>query len=262
MNEAAGSCLLRGLTRDHYDRYPFGFDEAQILEEKYERRVMGEAIQELALPGTLVVDVGCGACRVAQIVSASSDARTLSLDLSLNSLRAARSKSPGTLVNGDNLQLPLGSDCGDLVISNGVIHHTPDPHASFRELVRITKPGGTLVVSVYDRSGWYYYVYHYPGAVIRALHRLTGEIGIAVVVFPFFYLASVILLSVSARRFFPLRIATAWNLLHDQFTTPVCEFHTFNELQRWADEAGLVVEERRSEAARQLATLRLKKPKR
>ena len=40
----------------------------------------------------------------------------------------------------------------DLVISNGVIMITPDARTSFNELVRITKPGGTLVVSVYNKQ--------------------------------------------------------------------------------------------------------------
>lgn len=251
---------LRNRTRAHYDHHPFGFDQEEILQEKFENRVMGEAIRELAVPDSLVVDVGCGACRVARLVRRYSEARTLSLDLSLNSLRYAQGFDSGPLVSGDNMKLPLKNGVADLVISNGVIHHTPDSRASFRELARIVKPGGTLVVSVYDRNGWYYWVWHYPGALIRAWRRVVGDRGLRWTVFPFFHVAASILMSVHTRRLFSLSIHDSWNLFHDQFTTPQCDFHTFDEVEGWGDEAGLACVERRSEAARQLATLRLRRP--
>ena len=51
----------RERTQRHYDRHPFGFDQEEILAEKLERRVMGEAIRRTSAPA-LVLDVGCGAC--------------------------------------------------------------------------------------------------------------------------------------------------------------------------------------------------------
>jgi SAM-dependent methyltransferase len=254
------SAALRRRTQAHYDRHPFGFDQEEILQEKLERRVMGEAIRALRDPGALVVDVGCGACRVARLVQRATRARTASVDLSLASLRDARRHAPGPLVNGDNLRLPLRTACADLVVSNGVIHHTPDARASFMELARVTRPGGTLVVSVYNRHCWYYYTYRYLGAVVRGLRRVIGDRGLRVTLFPFFHVGVVMLLSVATRKKFLVPRATTWNLFHDQFTTPQCTFHTFEELRRWATEAGLVCEEARKEAANQLATVRLRKP--
>ncbi len=246
-------------TREHYDRHPFGFDQEEILEEKLHHRVMGEAILELAGSGATVLDVGCGACRVAKLVRRVSDATTIGVDLSIESLRSVRADEPGPLVNGDNLQMPFRDGLADLVVSNGVIHHTPDAHRSFLELARLTRPGGTLVVSVYDRNGWYFWVWHTLGAAIRGLRRLIGDAGLKVTVFPFFHLSVLLLLSVATRRWFRVPVETSWNLFHDQFTTPQCTFHTFDELRSWAEEAGLDCDEQRREAANQLATVRLRK---
>jgi ubiquinone/menaquinone biosynthesis C-methylase UbiE len=260
MNEPSSIAAKRRKTRAHYDRYPFGFDQPEILVEKLDHRVMGEAIRGLSDPGAVVVDVGCGASRVAQLVRATSGGRTIGVDLSLASLKSAQSENSGTLVNGDNLHIPLRKGCAELVISNGVIHHTPDARASFMELARIVKPGGTLVVSVYDRNGWYYYTYRYLGAIIRWLRGIIGDRGLRYTVFPFFHIGTAILLPLVTGQRFSLSIATSWNLFHDQFTTPQCTFHTFDELSAWAREAGLDCEETRVEAARQLATIRLRSP--
>jgi SAM-dependent methyltransferase len=258
MNETPRTAVARRRTRAHYDRYPFGFDQKEILAEKLERRLMGEAIRETKA-SDLVMDVGCGASRVARLVQRTSGARTVGVDLSLASLRESLAADPGPLVNGDNLRLPFRDDCADLVISNGVIHHTPDAKASFMELARVTRPDGTLVVSVYNRHCWYYYVYRYPGAVVRGLRRLIGDRGLRWTVFPFFHVGILILLPLATRRRLVVPVEASWRLFHDQFTTPRCTFHTFEEIARWAEEAGMVHETQRKEAANQLATTRLRK---
>jgi ubiquinone/menaquinone biosynthesis C-methylase UbiE len=38
----------------------------------------------------------------------------------------------------------------DVVYSSGVLHHTPDPRASFAEIVRLAKPGGMIVLGLYN----------------------------------------------------------------------------------------------------------------
>ena len=43
----------------------------------------------------------------------------------------------------------------DVIISDGVIHHTEDPHAAFAENLRILKPGGRMYLGVYKPSGRY-----------------------------------------------------------------------------------------------------------
>jgi SAM-dependent methyltransferase len=258
--ERAGSAELRARTQAHYDRYPFRFDQRAIVQEKLENRVMGRAIQ--ALPGgdARILDVGCGACRVAHMVREAGKGRVVSLDLSLGTLRAAARHAPGPLVNADNQRLPLASGCADLVISNGVIMVTPDARASFRELARVVRPGGTLVVSVYDRRSWYYPVYCFGSPVVRKLRDWIGDAGLRVTLFPLWHLGVLVVLAVALRRPIWLPLEVSWNLFHDQLTTPHCTFHTAEELEAWAADAGLRVDERRLEAARQLVTLRCAKP--
>lgn len=250
---------LRARTQAHYDRYPFRFDTRAIVQEKLENRVMGRAIAALQRDAR-IVDVGCGACRVAHLVNGLGKGRMVSIDLSLATLRAAARDAPGPLVNGDNLDLPLRSGCADLVISNGVIMVTPDARASFRELARLLRPGGTLVVSVYGRGSWYQPVYRFGSPVVRRLRDWIGEAGLRATLFPLWHAAVLALLATALRRPHWLPLDMSWHLFHDQLTTPHCTFHTREELESWAREAGLRVEEHRLEAARQLITLRCRRP--
>jgi len=255
-----GRAALRARTQAHYDRYPFRFDQRAIVQEKLEHRVMGRALQAYAGRDARILDVGCGACRVAHMVRELGRGRVVSLDLSLATLRAAARHAPGPLVNADNQDLPLASGCADLVISNGVIMVTPDARRSFRELARVVRPGGTLVVSVYDRRSWYFPVYRYGSPLVRRLRGWIGDAGLRVTLFPLWHVGVLALLAVALHRPVWLPLEISWHLFHDQLTTPHCTFHTAEELEAWAREAGLGVEERALEAARQLVTLRCLRP--
>ena len=48
---------------------------------------------------------------------------------------------------------PLKHGAFDLVISNGVLHHTADPFLAFREISRLVRPGGYILVGLYHRYG-------------------------------------------------------------------------------------------------------------
>ena len=51
-----------------------------------------------------------------------------------------------------DLQRPaLANGSFDVVFSSGVVHHTSDPRASFAHLVRLARPGGTIVLGVYNK---------------------------------------------------------------------------------------------------------------
>lgn len=162
--------------------------------------------------------------------------------------------------HGARGELPIRSDVADLVISNGVIMVTPDARKSFGELVRVTKPGGTLVVSVYARDSWYHPVYRYGSPIVRKLRDWIGDTGLKLTLFPFFYVGTAVLLAVVMRRPMWIPIEISWNLFHDQFTTPHCTFHTVEEVAGWAEASGVICEERKREAPNQLITFRLHKP--
>ncbi len=48
-------------------------------------------------------------------------------------------------------QGPLPDNHFDYSYSVGVLHHTGDPLQGFRHLVRVTKPGGVIIVSLYSQ---------------------------------------------------------------------------------------------------------------
>lgn len=61
---------------------------------------------------------------------------------------------PGTsFVQADIHHLPYRDGSFDLILSRGVMHHTPSTIAAFRSLVRVLEPGGEFIFFVYRKNG-------------------------------------------------------------------------------------------------------------
>ena len=107
------------------------------------------------LDGKLILDAGCGMGRYLRVAAAGPARQIVGMDLS-RAVVAARELTadlPGvSLVRADLLRLPFPTEAFDIIYSLGVLDHTPDPRRAFLGLARLLKPGGRLVVWVYERE--------------------------------------------------------------------------------------------------------------
>jgi ubiquinone/menaquinone biosynthesis C-methylase UbiE len=62
----------------------------------------------------------------------------------------------GGIVQGSATALPFRDAEFDIVFSHGVLHHVPDILSAQREISRVLRPGGRLVVMVYARNSLNY----------------------------------------------------------------------------------------------------------
>lgn len=227
---------LQKLTKAHYNDFPFDF-----LTEEDERNI--EHLQPAPFlrfanhhlkPGMRVAEIGCGPGR-GTLFMARRGVDLLAVDISLGSLRLARRRAPECeFVLASNLNLPLPDGVFDAVISDGVIHHTPDAYRSFCENSRILKPGGVMYVGVYRRKRYYYYLYTYLGGPIRWLEkRRWGKALIYSTMLPLYY--AVHLVKSRGKRTWH----GAKSFFYDYIITPQATFHTREEITEWGRNNGL-----------------------
>ena len=116
---------------------------------------------DLELPATAngkLLDVGCGGGQVlAALACRYPSAHLTGLDLSADQVRRAKRRlraasATAQLVEGSALAMPFRDGHFDLVISVASIKHWPDPAKGLAECVRVTRPGGRLVVVEADRG--------------------------------------------------------------------------------------------------------------
>ena len=121
--------------------------------------------------GRLVLDAGVGAGRYAEIL-AHWGATVIGVDLSY-AVEAANShfhdRADVMLCQADIGALPFRPETFDLIVSIGVLHHTPDTCKYFSALPRLLKPNGEIAIWVYPdnpdyvvRKHWVPFVHRIP----------------------------------------------------------------------------------------------------
>ena len=111
-------------------------------------------------PGDYLLDMGCGAGRHAY-EAARRGARVVALDaddvevkttagllLAMQESGDIPSPGVGTTTVGNALKLPFRDGTFDRVIASEILEHIPPDTLAIAELARVTKPGGTLGITV------------------------------------------------------------------------------------------------------------------
>jgi demethylmenaquinone methyltransferase/2-methoxy-6-polyprenyl-1,4-benzoquinol methylase len=134
--------------------------------------------QALALqPGEHLLDLGAGTGVSTQEL-ARSGAWAVGVDISLGMLRAGKaSRSEVTLLAGDALALPFRDASFDAVTISFALRNVHDTEAALREMARVTRPGGRLVVCEFSHPTFVPFRAVYLEYLMRALPEVARRVS-------------------------------------------------------------------------------------
>ncbi len=98
------------------------------------------------LAGKSVLEIACGRGALVDWMT-HRGARVAGCDISHTALRSAQSGFRGNFAQTDIHGLPFADHSFDVVVSCETLEHTLDIDSAIRELVRVTRPGGTILIS-------------------------------------------------------------------------------------------------------------------
>ena len=222
-NDAADD--VTEIVKQFYEKTPFpnydDLDNRRALLEKARAGRFARLLNEQIPYTAPVVEIGCGTGQLTNFLSIAHRS-VLGVDVCLNSLQLAHDfKVANTLDRATFAQMNLFKPAlkdgfFEVVISNGVLHHTGNCREAFKRVGRLARPGGYLVIGLYSA---YSRSFHYAR---KALFRWTG---------------------VTSRWLDPhlARLGTrgkreAW--FQDQYCHPHESAHTIDEVLGWLDEDG------------------------
>ena len=128
------------------------WDNVAGVYDIFANRALCAAVADVIEPGSTVLECACGTGLLSGVIAARCSSLTAT-DFSEKMLRRARKKfknhSNITFETANILHLPYPDGRFDAVVAANVIHLLDDPNAALRELDRVCRPGGRLIIPTY-----------------------------------------------------------------------------------------------------------------
>ena len=151
------------IVKAFYERTPFpnynGVDDRRALRQKAAASTFAKLLDEQLPRSAKVFEAGCGTGQLSNFLGMGPQRICVGGDMCLNSLKLGSGfRDRFSINNAFFLQInlfrpPLRDEAFDLVISNGVLHHTSDPEAGYRAILRKVRPGGFILIGLYNYFG-------------------------------------------------------------------------------------------------------------
>jgi demethylmenaquinone methyltransferase / 2-methoxy-6-polyprenyl-1,4-benzoquinol methylase len=134
-------------------RYDLLNDVLSAGQDRYWRRAVARAVG--AAPGERVLDLAAGTGTSSRAVT-EAGAHCVACDFSLGMLQAGARKPAArvSFVAGDALAVPFRDQTFDAVTISFGLRNVVDPDAALAEMLRVTRPGGRLVICEFSHLPW------------------------------------------------------------------------------------------------------------
>ena len=133
-------------------RYDLTNDLLAMGQTRRWRKEVTKAVS--AQPGDRVLDLAAGTGTSSEPIAAGG-AFVVACDFSLGMLNVGHERNPRlSFVAGDGLALPFADGSFDAVTISFGLRNVHDRNAGLRELLRVTRPGGRIVVCEFSQPTW------------------------------------------------------------------------------------------------------------
>ncbi len=160
---------------DVADRYDLTNDVLSLGQDRRWRRAVVRAVD--AQPGEKLLDLAAGTATSTEPF-ADAGVRSVASDFSLGMLGVGRRRRPDlSLVAGDATRLPFADASFDAVTISFGLRNVVDHPAALREMRRVTRPGGRLVVCEFSHPTWAPFRTVYSEYLMRALPPVARRVS-------------------------------------------------------------------------------------
>ncbi|GHA64935.1 demethylmenaquinone methyltransferase [Streptomyces termitum] len=149
-----------------------------VLSLGQDRRWRKEAAKAVdARPAQKILDLAAGTATSSQPF-ARAGAYVVPCDFSLGMLRVGKRRHPWMpFTAGDGTKLPFRDDVFDAVTISFGLRNIQDTEQALRELYRVTKPGGRVVISEFSHPTWAPFRTVYEEYLMRALPPVARAVS-------------------------------------------------------------------------------------
>ena len=212
--------------RDFYKDDPF--PNYQINDNKYTIQKAGDKnqytkyLKNFLGYGKSFIEVGAGTCQLSNYLSIGNNNLITAFDGNFNSIKVGKTFAKKNnikninFVVGDIFDNIFKDEFFDIVLCNGVLHHTKDAYKGFQECTKWLKKEGYIVIGLYNKYG------RARTLIRKFFYKFLGK--------KYLMIFDPVLRKINNKS---IKKINAW--IKDQYTHPVETTHTFDEVLNWFD---------------------------
>ncbi|MFI9720267.1 demethylmenaquinone methyltransferase [Streptomyces sp. NPDC052396] len=156
-------------------KYDLTNDVLSLGQSRLWRKAVAKAVA--ARPGEKVLDLAAGT-GTSSLPFAADGAYVVPCDFSTGMLREGKKRNPWLpLTAGDATRLPFADGVFDAVTISFGLRNVQDTDAALTELLRVTKPGGRVVICEFSRPTWAPFRTVYTEYLMRALPPVARAVS-------------------------------------------------------------------------------------
>jgi demethylmenaquinone methyltransferase / 2-methoxy-6-polyprenyl-1,4-benzoquinol methylase len=160
---------------DVASRYDLTNDVLSLGQDRRWRKAVVTAVDPR--PGERVLDLAAGT-GTSSLPFADAGALVVPCDFSQGMLAVGKRNLPSLpFTAGDGTRLPFADGSYDVVTISFGLRNLVDPDAGLREMLRVTRPGGRLVVCEFSRPTWSAFRTLYVEYLMRALPAFARAVS-------------------------------------------------------------------------------------
>jgi len=152
-----------------------GIDSPSVLMDKAGKSGFGKWVDQAISPFATVLEVGCGTGQMTNFIGLASTRNVIGVDQSIASLKLGQDFRDRFdlknvhFVQGNIFAMPIAEQSIDVLLCSGVLHHTPDPYGGYKELLKLVKPKGKIIIGLYNSYA------RIPLGMRKMLFRCSGK---------------------------------------------------------------------------------------
>ncbi|MGW0735886.1 demethylmenaquinone methyltransferase [Streptomyces sp. NPDC002851] len=160
---------------DVAEKYDLTNDVLSLGQARLWRKEVAKAVD--ARPAQKILDLAAGTA-TSSLPFARTGAYVVPCDFSTGMLRVGKKRHPHLpFTAGDATQLPFADDVFDAVTISFGLRNVQETDAALRELYRVTKPGGRVVICEFSRPTWAPFRTVYTEYLMRALPPVARAVS-------------------------------------------------------------------------------------
>ena len=136
----------------------------EIESERYQnQKHIPKILSALRLQNKKVLEIGTGVGTDARQIISNGCAQYTGINIDNGSVEMTALALKTFMLDGETKQcsataMPFGDETFDVVYSFGVLHHIPDVDTAVKEIRRVLKHGGEVLIMLYNKSSINYYI--------------------------------------------------------------------------------------------------------